>query len=271
MNDACLYRDVQRSDSPQSLRAPVNILCAYWGTRYDKALVNNLYRSVKRYLGLPFIFHCCTAETTGFDPEIRLIPPPENPGTRETFGWPNVFMKLLFTQDGFGGLKGPTLVLDIDLLITGPLDPFFTYRPKEFCIIHNWVPRRHEWFGGLPDIGNSSVFRFEAGESGFIARRFLEAIDDAQDYKKFNTEQAFLTHAAEHVAWWPASWVRSWKRHCRPVFPLNLVMTPELPQDCRILVFHGRPDIEEASEGYRRGRLHHRSLTTHWINDYRLA
>ena len=34
-------------------------------------------------------------------------------------------MKLLYTQDGFGGLTGPTLVLDIDLLITGDLDCFF--------------------------------------------------------------------------------------------------------------------------------------------------
>ncbi len=252
-------------------RTPVNLLCAYWGNRYSKSLVNNLYRSAKKYLRRPFNFYCCTSETSGFDEGICLITPPANPGTKDKFGWPNVFMKLLYTQDGFGDLKGPTLVLDIDVLITGDLDCFFDYKPGKFCIIRNFITRRLEWVRGRPHIGNSSVFRFEAGQSQFIADRFFAEMEDAQTYEKFNTEQAFLTYAAKHVEWWPDEWVRSWKRHCRPVLPLNFIATPKLPEDCRILVFHGRPDIDEAAKGYWRGKPHHMSRVAPWLKDYFLG
>ena len=252
-------------------RPPVNLLCAYWGNRYSKALVNNLYRSAKRHLHRPFRFYCCTSEAGGFDEGVYLIPAPLNPGMKPHFGWPNVFMKLLYTQDGFGGLQGPTLVLDIDVLITGDLDCFFDYKPGRFCIIRNFITRRLEWVRGRPKIGNSSVFRFEAGKSNFIAETFFAEMDDAQTYEKFNTEQAFLTYAAKYVEWWPDEWVRSWKRHCRPVLPMNFFVEPKLPDDCRILVFHGRPDFEEAAKGYWRGKPHHRTRAAPWLKDYFLG
>ena len=250
---------------------PVNVLCAFWGNRYSKSLVNNLFRSVRRHLNRSFNFYCCTDETEGFDPEINLIKVPASPEYNFRHGWPNVFLKLLFTRTGFGGLVGPTLVLDIDMLITGNIDCFFDYRPKEFCIIQNWTTRRHELVYGRPQVGNSSVFRFEAGASDFVAQTFLDEIDDALDYYKFNTEQAFLTYAMKKVAWWPDSWVRSWKRHCRPIFPLNFIVEPKLPSDCRMLVFHGLPDIDEAAAGYSGGRLHHRSRPAPWLTSYYLG
>ena len=190
---------------------------------------------------------------------------------RPDAGWPSVFMKMLYTKDGFGALSGPTLVLDIDVLITGDLDPFFDYKPGKFCIIRNWITRRHEWANGVPNIGNSSVFRFEAGKSNYIAETFLAEIEDAQTYEKFNTEQAFLTYAAKDVEWWPTDWVQSWKRNCRPVFPLNLFIVPKLPENCRILVFHGRPDIDEAAAGYYKRRPHHWSRPAPWLKDYFLG
>ncbi|HEY5210289.1 MAG TPA: hypothetical protein VIJ42_12690 [Stellaceae bacterium] len=251
----------------------VNVLCTFWGTRYSKDLVNNLYRSVQLHLHREFNFYCCTDEIDGFDGGIKLINIPEVPIAivKSKRRWPNVYLKLLLTKDGFGGLVGPTLVLDIDLLITGDIDCFFDYRPSEFCIIQNWTPRRHEFANGRPNIGNSSVFRFDAGKSNFVAQTFLSEIDDALDDSKFNTEQAFLTYAMRRVVWWPDSWVRSWKRHCRPVFPLNLILQPQFPGDCRMLVFHGSPDIDEAIEGYNGKRLHHRSRPAPWLRQYYLG
>ena len=56
--------------------------------------------------------------------------------------------------------------------------------------------------------------------------------------------------------------------NCRPAFPLNLFRAPQLPEGCRILVFHGRPDPDEAIHGYRGRKLHHRTLPAPWIADY---
>lgn len=243
---------------------PVNVICLKWGTRYGPHYANILYRSVKRHLKRTFLFHCCTDDSNGLDEGIRVIPFPEDPGLPGRT-WPDILVKLVITRDGFGGLQGPTLFLDLDVAIMGGIDCFFDYHPGENCIIHNWVPSRKKLFRKQPEIGNSSVFRFEAGASNYIYETFLREMDRAVDMKQFPTEQAFLTYAMKKRRWWPDEWCRSYKRHCRPVFPLNLLLTPRPPKECRILVFHGRPDPDEAISGFRGKKPHHHMLPAPWI------
>jgi hypothetical protein len=243
-----------------------NVLCLKWGKRYDANYVNVLYRAVRRNLSRPFAFHCCTDDAGGLDQDIRVIPFPENPGVKRA--WPDILVKLALLRDGFGDLSGPTLFLDLDVAITGPLDGFFDYAPGRFCIIHNWVNWRKALLGRRPAVGNSSVFRFEAGQSDYAYQTFLREMARAENRAEFNTEQAFLTYALGDPVWWPETWVRSYKWNCRPAFPLNLVRPPSLPRDCRILVFHGRPDPDEAIRGFRGRKLHHRMLPAPWIADH---
>lgn len=244
---------------------PVNIICLKYGVRYPAHYVRKLYAGVRRHLNRPFLFHCCTDDPTGLGPEVRIIPFPENPGIK--CWWPHVLVKLMLTKDGFGGLSGPTLFLDLDLVIMDSLDPFFDYHPGRFCIIHNWVNRRKQALGLRPAVGNSSVFRFDAGPaSDSIYQTFLREMDRAEDTRQFNTEQAFMTYAMKNPVWWPEEWVRSYKWNCRPMFPLNLIMAPKAPENCRILVFHGKPDPEEAIVGYHGRRPHHHIKPAPWID-----
>jgi hypothetical protein len=246
---------------------PVNVICIKYGKLYAADYVNILHRSVRRHLHRPFIFHCCTDDAAGLDPEVRVIGFPENPGLKTH--WPHVLVKLMITRDGFGGLRGPTLFLDLDVAILGDIGPFFDFQPGRNCIIHNWVNWRKQVMGSRPRVGNSSVFRFEAGpESDYIYQTFLSEMGRAEDTSVFNTEQAFLTHAMQEVVWWPDPWVRSFKWHLRPVFPLNLIMPPRPPHDCRILVFHGRPDPDEAIRGYRGKTCRHSTLPALWIANH---
>lgn len=243
-----------------------NILCLKWGDRYGAEYVNILYRSVARNLSLPFRFHCCTDDAAGLDDGIRVIPFPDNPGIQR--GWPDILVKLMVLRDGFGDLHGPTLFLDLDVAITGPIDCLFDYQPGKFCIIHNWVNWRKALLGRRPAVGNSSVFRFEAGSTQYAYETFLREMDRAEDRSQFNTEQAFLTYALGDPHWWPAPWIRSYKWDLRPAFPLNLLRAPRLPADCRILVFHGRPDPDEAIRGFKGRKPHHHTLPAPWIADY---
>ena len=246
---------------------PVNVICLKYGTRYPAKYVNILHRSVRRHLGRPFRFHCCTDDPTGLDPEVEVIDFPENPGLRTH--WPHVLVKLMLTRDGCGGMAGPTLFLDLDVAITGNIDCFFDFEPGRNCIIHNWVNWRKQALGGRPRVGNSSVFRFDAGPaSDYIYQTFLREMARAEDTSVFNTEQAFMTYAMKDVVWWPDAWVRSFKWHLRPVFPLNRIKTPRLTQDCRILVFHGRPDPDEAIRGYQGKTSRHSTLPAPWIADH---
>jgi hypothetical protein len=52
------------------------------------------------------------------------------------------------------------------------------------------------------------------------------------------------------------------------LFPLNLFLPPVLPKDTRILVFHGKPDPDEALQGYPSKKIHYRTLPAPWLADY---
>ena len=237
----------------------VNVLCMKWGDYYTPEYVNRLYAGVKRNLNLPFRFVCVTDDARGLNPNVEAVPfppDPQVPGTVATRPWPNIFAKLAFFRDGFADLKGPTLFLDIDLLVTGPLDKFFLYRPGEFCIIHNWVEKRKALFRKRPDIGNSSCFRFEAGKSDGVWETFLkEKAIPSQSWRFLHGSQKFQTYAMMQtgkVNWWPEKWVCSFKRQLVPVFPLNKLFMPwRPPKGASVVAFHGQPDIPQALEGYR--------------------
>lgn len=255
----------------------VNILCLKWGTYYGAEYVNRLYAGVRRNLSRPFRFVCVTDDAAGLSDGIEAVPLPDDPGVIGR-DWPNIFVKLCLFRNGFANLQGPTLFLDIDLLVTGPLDKFFDYRPGEFCIIHNWVERRKQWFKKLPDIGNSSCFRFDAGRSGGVYETFLDMKDRPEERARFTKgSQKFQTYAmmrTNKVNWWPDEWVCSFKRHLVPIFPLNKIFTPwRPPRKASIVAFHGQPDLPQALEGYtvkngKPAKPHLTCLPTKWISDY---
>lgn len=245
-----------------------NIVCLKWGTRYPADYTNILYRSVKRHLSRPFRFLCITDDPSELDEGIDTVPLPPNPRPDFYTKWPDIFIKLLILQDGFANLKGPTLFMDVDIVIMDDIDCFFDYMPGKNCIIHNWIEWHKTLFRKRPAIGNSSCFRFEAGSSGYIYDTFVREFDDANDHSKFPTEQAFLTHAMKEVYWWPEGWVKSFKRTCRPMFPFNLFVTPKKPKT-KILVFHGNPDPDQAINGFDDGKARHKVLPTPWlVNDW---
>ena len=97
--------------------ATCNVICLKWGTRYPAAYTNTLFRSVKKHLHRPFRFVCVTDDPTGLDEGIDAVPFPANPGYKDEKEWPGIFSKLAITQDGFANLEGPTLFLDVDVVI----------------------------------------------------------------------------------------------------------------------------------------------------------
>lgn len=249
-----------------------NVLCLKWGTLYSADYVNRLYRGVSKHLHRPFRFVCVTDDPTGLceGVETAPIPPmPEGMAFNDQYTkWPNIYIKLCLFEKGFANLEGPTLFLDIDQIITGDLDCFFDYKPGKFCIIHNWVELRKRLFRKVPFCGNSSCFRFEAGEaSDYIYRQFLKELPTALDYNVYSTEQVFMTHAVGHenVNFWPANFVRSFKRSCVWPWPLNHFLVPRLPKDTRILCFHGNPSPNEAIAGYKGRHLNTWTRPAAWV------
>lgn len=241
----------------------VNVICIKWGTLYSSSYVNNLYNSVKKQLSQAFRFVCFTDDADGIDPAVDVQPLPSITLPEKYAYTP--WRKLSVLRNGVANLQGPTLFLDLDILITGPLDCFFDYHPGKFCIIHNWV-QKTQFLKKKPDVGNSSVFRFEAGQSGFIYDQFILQMDWVLE--NFHPEQVYFTHAMDEKYYWPDAWVRSFKRHAVPPFPLNLLKAPQLPIDCKVLAFHGEPNPPEALKGFQSKKIHRTTKAAPWIAEF---
>ena len=86
------------------------------------------------------------------------------------------------------------------------------------------------------------------------------------DRSQFRTEQAFLTYAmGDNREWWPDDWVKSFKRHCIPPLPLNLLTAPKVPQACKIVCFHGKHNPHELPGGYTDGSLYYHCKEPQWF------
>jgi hypothetical protein len=256
------------------MNEPVNILTLKWGDAYSAEYVNRIYRGVKRNLKRPFRFVCVTDDPKGLVEGVEPVAFPPKPaffpdGKHYSY-WPCIYVKLLVFEPGFANLVGPTLFLDIDQIIVGDLDRFFDYRPGEFCIIRNWIEWRKHLFRKIPFCGNSSCFRFDAGEkSRYVFETFRREVGDALDDKVYKTEQEFMTHAVgrDKVNFWPDDFVVSFKRACTWPWPLNHFLTPRLRPGASILCFHGKPNPDQAIVGYRGRHLNTWTRPCAWVKE----
>ena len=243
---------------------PVNVLCMKWGTPYGPEYVNRLYGMVARNLRRPFRFVCLTDDETGVRKEVECAPIPEiriDPAYKD-FAW----RKLVLHRPGLAGLEGTALYFDLDVVIVGPLDPFFEHRPGDFCIIHNWTHPKDI-------VGNSSVFRFEIGAQADVLDLY-ETGSTQHWIDQYRNEQRFLSHALgrDRLTYWPPAWCVSFKRHCLPRWPMNFLKTARMPAKPHVVVFHGRPRPHEAVVGEwparGRKRLYKHVRPVWWLRDY---
>lgn len=241
----------------------VNVLCIKWGNKYGCEYVNRLASMVARNLSQPHRFVCLTEDPTGIDDHIEVLPMPITgdaeldarvPWTR-AHGW----LKVLSFCNPLHDLVGPTLFIDLDVVIVDRIDCFFEV-PGEFLVIREWDKR--------DGTGNTSVYRFEAGKHPDVLSDLIAAREAIQS--RVRNEQEYVTRAMRDkgvLSYWPDSWCRSFKRHCVRPFPRSWFEPPVIPTDARIIAFHGRPYPEEAQRGVS-GKWYRRVLPTAWIGEH---
>ena len=235
----------------------INVLCMKWGTKYSPEYVNTLYSMVNRNLSKSFRFICLTDDPIGLNEKIETFPIPElsiNLSGPER-GWNklSVFTKPLYD------IEGRVLCLDLDLIITGSLDELFD-QPGDVLIIRDWIKR--------DGTGNSSVYRFEAGSHADVLDRFQNSFDTIKHI--YRNEQEYLSSALlekQVLSYWPDRWCKSFKRHCIKSFSFLMARETEVPNDARIIVFHGKPDPHEAMAG-ESGKWYRYFKPASWIGDY---
>ena len=213
----------------------------------------------RRHLKRPHRFVCFTDSADGIDPrvEIRPLPEMELDTALPERGW----QKLTVFQSTLADLFGRALFLDLDIVVVGPLDPFFEVS-GDFRIIKDWNLSRTY-------IGNSSVFRFEIGRHADVLDYWLKNAELVR--KNHRNEQAFLSWFMKEkgiLQYWEPNWCRSFKRHCIRRFPLGYFMAPKKPKpDTKIVVFHGKPNPHQVLDSWHSEHFLRAVRPTPWIRD----
>ncbi|BBB24424.1 conserved hypothetical protein [Isorropodon fossajaponicum endosymbiont JTNG4] len=236
----------------------VNIICMKWGDKFPVEYVNRLFGMVSRHLSIPFRFVCFTENSVGIRDEVEIqdLPELDLPPRLLERGW----RKLTVFKQDFGGLSGPTLFLDLDIVVVGNLDGFFTHSGN-FLIAHDKKnPKKIE--------GNSSIFRFEIGQYSEILSYFKQNSELVQN--EVRHEQAYLSremYKQDKLRYWPDEWVPSFKYRCCPSWIKSWFQAPFIPKGAKVILFHGLPNPPEAIIG-RSGKWYRHIQPSPWIEKY---
>lgn len=241
------------------------IVCMKWGTRYGADYVNRLWSMIRRNTRNPTRLLCYTDDARGVDPGVTCLPALEIklPEHLRWLPW----RKIALWRPELPGLDPgePALFVDLDIVITGGLDDFFTYEPDApFCVIRNWTQVEK-------NIGNTTCFRFKVGAAPKIFTD-MEA-DPVGIWQRYRNEQRYISGEIEiPMTFWPEPWCVSFKHGLMPRWPLNFLLVPRLPPDARLVAFTGKPDPDEARDGrwpapwYKKTYKHVRR--TSWIAEH---
>jgi len=216
-----------------------------WGTQYGVDFVNQLYNGAKKNIDGDFRFVCLTDNETGLNPAIEALPLPDiKLGEAKLIsGWRKLSSLSPQLTKAPYNMSGTILFFDVDMIITDDLNDFWNFEPNDFCIIENWTQMGR-------GIGNSSVYRYELEKMHHIFHDFESRYEEI--YDEYDNEQMYLTKMTAKtmpVKYWPESWCKSFKIHCMPPRLLRGILTPKMPEECKILVFHGPPKPTDAAIG----------------------
>jgi hypothetical protein len=252
------------------MNAPVNVICMKWGSLYGPEYVNNLCAGVARHLKRAHRFVCFTDDGQGLTSavEVQPLPPLGLPSGHQDRRW----QKLAVFGKELAGLSGPTLFLDLDLVVVDSLEPFFS-EPGRFLIIRDddlfrrkplrkLNPERDRF---LHSVGNSSVFRYQIGEHQDILDTYLA--DPAAATAAYEISQQFQSaQLAKNglLQYWPRGWCVSFKNDCVPRHVKSYLVDPAVPAGAKIVVFAGTPKMSDVLAGGGH-RWHRRIGRVDWL------
>ncbi len=223
----------------------LQFICVKWGNKYPAEYVNRLHSMIDRQLSSEFTLYCLTDNTTGLHPDIQSLPITDN----KLSGW---WHKLSLFNDDFYGLTGDILYLDLDVVVVGKLDEFFSYKPGVFLISRDLLTNAY----------NSSVFRFQVGSQCQIWESFIEKRSVVLN--NYKGDQDWITEQVHNAELWPESWVVSFKKQCdsritrsygkigywlRKAGLMRVSGESVVPDGAKVVQFHGKPDPEDVMDG----------------------
>lgn len=213
----------------------LTVFCICVGDKYPIDYVYTLRLMVERNLSLPHRFVCFRDDHVplpfGGGGPVEWQYPPE--------WWPGWWSKIGLFKPGVA--TGPSLYLDLDVVITGSLDELVErYQHCELAMPQNWAQSGH---GGC----QSSLMIWRGNSAHQVWEQFNPEHACWPPEKRegpYWGDQEFITALRDlgglDVTHTHSKAVVSYKYHCRG--------QPGPPEGARVVVFHGKPDPHEVSD-----------------------
>lgn len=201
----------------------INVVCCLWGDwparGWGPEYVARLKRGVDRNLTVPHRFIC-------FADDVSRVPDGIEARPLKSPSWAGCLPKL-YVYSPQASLQGRVLLLDLDNVITGPLDDIAAYDG-------NIAVRA--WFAGYPreKVADGDMIGFEAGsETAQKLWNKFSSDPKGAALKTGGRERFFIRETVEPDLWQDIvpGQIVSYKNHC----------TNGLPKGARIVSFHGDP------------------------------
>jgi len=207
----------------------LNIITWFWGVKYSPAYVHILARSLRKHITQPYKFSVFTDESFLKSPEIdNVFTIPE-----ESFYLlgKGCFIRLqMFSPEWQKKYKFDDRIVGIDLdsVITGPLDPLFD-RPEPFVILQGANVSN-------PCPYNGALVMVRVGEHPGVWDDFsLEAVEYIPRYE-WPDDQGWLWHKLPGAPGWPVGPKSGIYVYRKREWPKD----DQLPVDARIVTFVGK-------------------------------
>jgi hypothetical protein len=211
--------------------ADLTILTFWWGDKYSPGYVARLASGLRRHLHQPYRFVCVHGRGMVPPPDVETAPLAD-PGLCTI---PGCFARLrTFSPDWqrqHDIAAGSRIVcLDLDLIVTGPLDPLFD-RDEDFVI---W---QHANVSN-PCPYNASVTMLRACAHAEVWSRFSPDAARRAKFFSFPDDQGWLWHTIPDAAGWECGAASGIWAFGKRAWPKD----NKLPDDARIVAFPGARD-----------------------------
>lgn len=205
-------------------------ICSFlWGTKYGVDDVVKLHSGLKRKLKTPHRFLCMTER----ERQIKFPPGIERHAIKdpELLSHPGCFARLRLFDPAWQEnrkIDGPIVSIDLDVVITGVLDPVFD-RSEPFVILTGANSVN-------PCPYNGSLFLLQPGAHPEVWSDF--SLDVAAKIRAFDfpDDQAWFWEKIPKAAGWKAGAASGVFAYQKPGWPVG---STALPREARIVVFPG--------------------------------
>ena len=192
----------------------LTIWCVCVGDKYHPGYVYALKEMVEKNLTIPHTFKCITPHNLPGIDTVKPFVPYQGWWSKINLFVPNM-------------ARGPSLYFDLDVVITGNLDYLVDFTQHRFAAPANWARSGH---GGI----QSSVMAWR----GDFTLPYDEIKKQWPEVRsRLWGDQEFLWELLGDN-WIRVPGINSYKYHCQN----------GLPEDARVLVFHGKPDPHEVKD-----------------------